>query len=147
LRTSSKAHNLRLCQVRVFSLVVDDSCCLCSDVLSARDASLECIGWRGCPARVAHGACFPHDQGRGDPRLMFAMRMERSMKSIRTLFAVAALGAVTTAVAASGAVDGFPPKLEPADLVLRDATIVTLDPLQPEAQALAVRDGRIQAVG
>src|SRR5699024_253243 len=32
-------------------------------------------------------------------------------------------------------------------LVLRDATIVTLDPLQPEAQALAVRDGRIQAVG
>ncbi len=69
------------------------------------------------------------------------------MKSIRTLFAVAALGAVTTAVAASGAVDGFPPKLEPADLVLRDATIVTLDPLQPEAQALAVRDGRIQAVG
>ncbi|HET6588213.1 MAG TPA: amidohydrolase family protein [Oleiagrimonas sp.] len=69
------------------------------------------------------------------------------MKSIRALFAVAALAVVTTTFAASAPVDGFPPKLKPADLVLRDAAIATLDPLQPKAQALAVRDGRIQAVG
>ncbi|HET7301022.1 MAG TPA: amidohydrolase family protein, partial [Oleiagrimonas sp.] len=69
------------------------------------------------------------------------------MKSIRALFAVAALAVVTTAFAASAPIDGFPPKLKPADLVLRDAAIATLDPLQPKAQALAVRDGRIQAVG
>ncbi len=44
-------------------------------------------------------------------------------------------------------VGGFPPQLEPADLVLRGGTIETLSPVQPEVQALAVRDGRILAVG
>ncbi|MDE2071046.1 MAG: amidohydrolase [Gammaproteobacteria bacterium] len=44
-------------------------------------------------------------------------------------------------------VGGFPPRFEPADLVLRGGTIETLDPVQPEVQALAVRDGRILAVG
>jgi predicted amidohydrolase YtcJ len=42
---------------------------------------------------------------------------------------------------------GFPPKLPSADLVLRDGLIVTLDPLEPQVQALAIRDGRIEAVG
>ncbi len=70
------------------------------------------------------------------------------MKSIRTLFFVVAAVVATTAFAGgASSVDGFPPQLEPADLVLRDAVIATLDPLQPKAQALAVRDGRIQAVG
>lgn len=44
-------------------------------------------------------------------------------------------------------VGDFPPKLEPADLVLRGGTIETLSPVQPEVHALAVRDGRILAVG
>lgn len=44
-------------------------------------------------------------------------------------------------------VTGFPPALPAADLILRNGVIVTLDPLQPKVQALAVRDGRIQALG
>ena len=36
---------------------------------------------------------------------------------------------------------------QPADLVLRNGKIVTLNTAQPEARALAVRDGRISAVG
>jgi len=51
------------------------------------------------------------------------------------------------ASAASGPIAGFPPQLAPADLVLRNATIVTLNPLQPTVQALAVRDHRIEALG
>lgn len=39
------------------------------------------------------------------------------------------------------------PPIEPADLVLRNGRIVTLDDLVPEAQALASRGGRIVAVG
>ena len=69
------------------------------------------------------------------------------MKSFRMLLPGAALAVVATAFAASAPVAGFPPALQPADLVLRDATIATLDPLQPQAQALAIRDGRILAVG
>lgn len=41
----------------------------------------------------------------------------------------------------------FPPKLASADLVLRGGVIVTLDVLQPQVQALAIRDGRIEAMG
>ena len=70
------------------------------------------------------------------------------MKSIRGLFPCIALAFVASAFASSAPpVAGFPPALQPADLVLRDATIATLDPLQPEAQALAIRDGKILAVG
>ncbi|TAN07371.1 MAG: amidohydrolase [Rhodanobacteraceae bacterium] len=49
--------------------------------------------------------------------------------------------------AASPPVDGFPPTPQPADLVLRDATIATENPSQPDAQALAIRGGKIEAVG
>jgi predicted amidohydrolase YtcJ len=69
------------------------------------------------------------------------------MKPFRSLLPAAAMAFTVAAFAASAPVPGFPPPLQPADLVLRDATIATLDPLQPEAQALAVRDGRILAVG
>lgn len=69
------------------------------------------------------------------------------MKSFRSLLPVAAIAFTAAAFAASAPVPGFPPVLQPADLVLRDATIATLDPLQPEAQALAIRDGKILAVG
>ncbi|HET7611666.1 MAG TPA: amidohydrolase [Rhodanobacteraceae bacterium] len=69
------------------------------------------------------------------------------MKSFSRLLPGVAILAAATAFASSAPIGGFPPTLQPADLVLRDATIATLDPLQPEAQALAVRDGRILAVG
>ena len=59
--------------------------------------------------------------------------------------AVLALSIATLAAAAP--VAGFPPKLQPADLVLRGGVIATLDPLQPQVQAIAIRDGRIAAVG
>ena len=68
------------------------------------------------------------------------------MKASRMLLpGIAAL--VVAAAFATTPIKGFPPALQPADLVLRDATIATLDPLQPEAQAVAIRDGRILAVG
>ena len=69
------------------------------------------------------------------------------MKPSRILFPAAAMALAATVFAADAPVAGFPPALPSADLVLRDAAIATLDPLQPEAQALAVRDGRILAVG
>jgi len=70
------------------------------------------------------------------------------MKLVRAWLPCIGLAMVATAFAASAPqVSGFPPTLQPADLVLRDATIATLDPLQPKAQALAVRDGKILAVG
>ncbi|MCP1373484.1 amidohydrolase [Dyella lutea] len=68
------------------------------------------------------------------------------MRALR-LCLPALLLASTAVTAADTAIHGFPPALPAADLVLRDATIATLDPLQPSAQALAVRDGRIAAVG
>jgi predicted amidohydrolase YtcJ len=61
--------------------------------------------------------------------------------------ALAALAVMTIAVAAGAQMTGFPPKPPTADLILRDAMIVTLDPLQPHAQAVAVRDGWILALG
>ncbi|HEX6613557.1 MAG TPA: amidohydrolase [Rhodanobacteraceae bacterium] len=66
----------------------------------------------------------------------------------RAVFSIGLLAfAAGLAGAAGAAVAGFPPQLPAADLVLRDATIATLDPLQPSAQALAIRDGKILAVG
>jgi hypothetical protein len=38
-------------------------------------------------------------------------------------------------------------KVEPADMVLRNGKIVTVDPSKPQAQALALRGDRIEAVG
>lgn len=67
------------------------------------------------------------------------------MKVFRTAIALAV--AICAASAFAAPIAGFPPPVSSADLVLRDANIVTLDPLQPHAQALAVRDGRILALG
>ncbi|HEX7324039.1 MAG TPA: amidohydrolase [Rhodanobacteraceae bacterium] len=69
------------------------------------------------------------------------------MKALHALLGMVAVAVVATAFAASAPVGGFPPAVQAADLVLRDATIATLDPSQPEATALAIRDGRIEAVG
>jgi len=57
------------------------------------------------------------------------------MKPIRRWLPAAALAVVTTAFAAGAPIAGYPPKPARADLVLRDAAIATLDPLQPHAQA------------
>ena len=69
------------------------------------------------------------------------------MRPIRCWLLAATGAVVTTALAAGAPLAGFPPQLPAADLVLRDAVIATLDPLQPEAQALAARDGKILALG
>ncbi len=68
------------------------------------------------------------------------------MKRFALMVAAAALFLATPVQATDMSVDGFPPAQPPADLVLKNANIATLDPLQPMAQALAVRDGRIQAL-
>jgi predicted amidohydrolase YtcJ len=69
------------------------------------------------------------------------------MTPIRCCLPAALAVMASAAFAANAPVAGFPPRLPAADLVLRDALIATLDPLQPRAQALAVRDGRVLALG
>ncbi|MDE2448663.1 MAG: amidohydrolase [Gammaproteobacteria bacterium] len=69
------------------------------------------------------------------------------MTPTRRWWPAAAFAVLTTALAANAPIAGFPPQLPAADLVLRDAVIATLDPLQTQAQALAVRDGRILVAG
>lgn len=69
------------------------------------------------------------------------------MTPTRRWWPAAAFAVLTTAFAANAPIAGFPPQLPAADLVLRDAVIATLDPLQTQAQALAVRDGRILVAG
>ncbi len=46
-----------------------------------------------------------------------------------------------------GLAAGCGPGVEPADLVLRNGKIVTVDEANPEAQALAVRGDRLEVVG
>lgn len=70
-----------------------------------------------------------------------------SVNMLRFVIVLAAMALVVNVFAASAPITGFPPQLPPAELVLKNATIVTLDPLQPEVQALAIRDGKIQALG
>jgi predicted amidohydrolase YtcJ len=65
--------------------------------------------------------------------------------SLRTLLLTVGL---TGAVAVGAAVAGqAPPPVAPADFVVRGGRIVTLDERQPEAQALASRNGAIVAIG
>lgn len=60
-----------------------------------------------------------------------------------------AAGAATATGTALGAIPGivYPAESDTADLIIADANILTNDPLRPRAQALAVRDGLVQAVG
>ncbi|MEM9056149.1 MAG: amidohydrolase [Pseudomonadota bacterium] len=53
----------------------------------------------------------------------------------------------TALLAGTGAFATRSPKATTADLILTDANILTLDPTQPRAQAIALRDGLVQAVG
>lgn len=68
------------------------------------------------------------------------------MNRFAALLAMAVLLASSGVFATDADIQGFPPAQPPADLVLKNADIATLDPLQPKAQALAIRDGRIQAL-
>jgi len=70
---------------------------------------------------------------------LWTMRLSRMTARLR----LAAIALVGVAVAASCAT----PPVEHADLVLRNGTIVTVDDLIPEVDALAVRGDRIVAVG
>jgi predicted amidohydrolase YtcJ len=63
--------------------------------------------------------------------------MKRACVALGFVFAVAGL---TAAVA-------YQPQTEPADLVLTNGRIVTMEPSAPEAQAVAIRGDRIVAVG
>lgn len=72
--------------------------------------------------------------------------MPRSASSFRWLAALA-LTLSGAAFADGAAIASFPPRSPPADLVLRDAIIATLDPLQPRVQAMAVRAGKVLALG
>ncbi|MGH8191816.1 MAG: amidohydrolase [Rhodanobacteraceae bacterium] len=69
------------------------------------------------------------------------------MKTLRSLSMVLLVAPLATAIGAGATTAGFPPKLPPADLVLRNAVIATLDPAEPQAQALAIRDGKIEGLG
>ncbi|MGH9466264.1 MAG: amidohydrolase [Terriglobales bacterium] len=69
------------------------------------------------------------------------------MRLARLLLAASVAAFFVCSVVAQAPVSGFPPSLPTADLVLRGGTIETLNPLQPDVAALAVRDGRIEAVG
>lgn len=70
------------------------------------------------------------------------------MRLLRLVTTTALLAFLAGGMAqAADAINGFPPATKPAELVLKNAQIATLDPLQPKAQALAVRDSRIVALG
>jgi predicted amidohydrolase YtcJ len=69
------------------------------------------------------------------------------MRFFRSVLPALLLAPVTAVLAASAPIAGFPPNLPAANLVLRNAVIATLDPLQPQVQALAISDGRIEALG
>src|SRR5581483_10859950 len=80
-------------------------------------------------------------------RRMARMHTARGQEMRFRTLGFAALAVSIAALAAAATIAGFPPKLQSADLVLRDGAIATLDPLQPQVQAIAIRDGRIEAVG
>ena len=62
--------------------------------------------------------------------------------------ALCVLAAAIAAVAAAGAAPAGAPGAQPAaDLIIRDARIWTVNPAQPQAEAVAVLNGRITAVG
>src|SRR5215470_17445297 len=56
-------------------------------------------------------------------------------------------GVLALAACATSGVGQTPDASGPADLVLRNGKIVTLDPARPDAQAVAARGDRIIAVG
>src|SRR4249920_2869967 len=70
------------------------------------------------------------------------------MKS-RTLVSIIslALASVSAAACARASAEQQQPTPAPADLVLTNGKVVTVDDARPEAQAIAIRGDRIQALG
>lgn len=72
-------------------------------------------------------------------------RAKESINIMRTKFRfIIAVLAVTVYL---GLVAGCAAKVEPADFIVTNAKIVTMDPALPQAEALAARGGKIVAVG
>ncbi|HEY7512511.1 MAG TPA: amidohydrolase, partial [Vicinamibacteria bacterium] len=69
------------------------------------------------------------------------------MLRVRRTLAMAAAGAGLAAAAASSSAPGTSAAAAPADLVLRNGRLVTMDPARPAAEALAARGDTIVAVG
>jgi predicted amidohydrolase YtcJ len=69
------------------------------------------------------------------------------MHRIRFSFAVVAFGLIASVAGGVRLLSQQAPAPQPADLVLRNGRIVTLDAGKPEAQAIAARNGAIVAVG
>jgi hypothetical protein len=70
------------------------------------------------------------------------MVMRKSWKATSRLVPAIMIAALTTAHAAAHAAAP-----EPADIILTDARVYTVEDAQPWAEAVAIRDGRILAVG
>ena len=69
------------------------------------------------------------------------------MRRIRLSFAIVAASLIATITGGVRLLSQQGPAPQPADLVLRNGRIVTLDAGRPEAQAIAARNGAIVAVG
>ena len=69
------------------------------------------------------------------------------MQRIRVSLAVVAAALIATVAGGVRLLSQQGPAPQPADLVLRNGRIVTLDATRPEAQAIAARNGAIVAVG
>jgi predicted amidohydrolase YtcJ len=69
------------------------------------------------------------------------------MKAFCSALSVLLLGLALPAFSADASIQAFPPNLPAADLVLRNGVVATLDPAEPEAQAIAIRDGKIEGLG
>src|SRR6185312_4402020 len=91
-----------------------------------------------CPCVILYQ---PEQRRKGARKRTVQTRMMRALRVAgSTLLLLSAAFAAHTPKA-------FPAQMPSADLVLRDGVIETLDPLQPRVAALAIRDGRIEAMG
>src|SRR5699024_214197 len=100
--------------------------------------------WLWVPAAILGGAGVAWAAGAGGSATTQKTRKPASVTAaLRNADA-----SLAASFAASAHVPGFPPKApRAADLVLRDASVATLIPNHPKVQAVAIRDGKIEAVG
>lgn len=79
----------------------------------------------------------------------FTLRTVLKLSILSIVIAVIAAAAVPRAAQppAASQAPAAPPAVAPASLVLQNGTIITVEPGQPEVQALAIRDGVIVALG
>jgi hypothetical protein len=72
---------------------------------------------------------------------------KRSAVSRREFLGYSGALAGSALLTGAGALSARAAGRAPADLILTDANIITLDPVKPRAEAIAIRDGLVQAVG